>query len=44
MLIMDAASNIWDSTNLQAYCNKVDSSFQKTLQFSIYSKKIKSHQ
>ena len=36
---MDAVSNIWESVNLQAvYCNKVDSSFKKTLQFSIYSK------
>ena len=33
---MEAASNIWDSTNLQADLgNKVDSSFKKTLQFSI---------
>lgn len=39
MKIMDAVSNIWESVNLQAvYCNKVDSSFKKTLQFSIYSK------
>lgn len=39
MKITDAVSNIWESVNLQAvYYNKVDSSFKKTLQFSIYSK------
>lgn len=42
---MDVVSNIWNSTNLQAYCNKVDSSFKKTLQFNIYSKNdLKSQQ
>lgn len=45
MKIMDAVSNIWISTNLQAYYNKVDSSFKKTLQFNIYSiKDLKSQQ
>lgn len=38
MKIMDAVSNIWNSTNLQVYCNKVYSRFKKTLQFNIYSK------
>lgn len=39
MKIMDAVSNIWEPVNLQAvYYNKVDSSFKKTLQFSVYSK------
>lgn len=38
MKIMDAVSNIWNSTNLQVYCNEVYSRFKKTLQFSIYPK------
>lgn len=38
MKIMNAISNIWNSTNLQVYCNKVYSRFKKKLQFNIYSK------